>query len=205
MFPHLSPCPNCQWCFLPNPYTLIFTRIPHNSDTCEVHQPVLQNESQIQPLLSPYCQHPGPPTNFSLTWRTAEAFRVVSYLSHLSGLQFIFHIMAKWSFLTYKLEYVTLPLKTQGSFRGKTLMTKTLMTTHDPITPWPSGPQYSSPYAFSDNVWPTLWMSCFFWLCLILAEIFLQRGFSWLFYFRPFCISYLTTLFISSVTLCTTK
>lgn len=146
--------------------------------------------------------HPSLPTVsiwaspiFSLSWGTAEAFSVVSHLSLLSGLQFIFHIMAKLSFLTYKLKYVTLPFKTQGSFRGKTLMTKTLMTTHDPIIPWPNGPKYSSPYAFSDNVWLTLWMCGFFWIHLIWAEVFLQRGFSWLCYFRPFCISFLSSLY----------
>lgn len=72
-----------------------------------------------------------------------------------------------------------------------------------PMTQWSTVLQPLSSFGFSDDVWPTLWMSGFFWLHPISAEIFLQRGFSWLFYFRTSCIYYLSTLPISSVALFT--
>lgn len=93
LLPHLSPCPDYQSCFLPTPCTLMLDLLPHNPDACEVHQPVMQNESQIWPLLALHCQCPGPATTISFNWKAEKAFTVVSCLPLLPG--FILHTVAK--------------------------------------------------------------------------------------------------------------
>ena len=47
--PHLSPSSDCRSCFLPTQHALILKLLPHDPDTRDAHQPVLQNTSRISP------------------------------------------------------------------------------------------------------------------------------------------------------------